>query len=391
MNQLNLFEVEKCHDNFSDENKIKKTSLKKISNGTKDSVSRYTALQKYLDDDEITNGNWEEIDTLNIDRAKLNCNFIDLFAGTGGISIGFKKAGFNKLLSVEIDNDASNTLRNNFPEAIHFEKPIQEITFEEIDQALSGRKVHIVCGGPPCQGFSVAGLRKPNDPRNQLFKEYIRIVKHLNPYFVFIENVPGILTMQGGEVYQEILKQFADIGYKDMTVRILEAATYGVPQLRTRAIFIGNRLGIKNPYPKAIYGKDNYKTIESAIDDLIDLPFDPSWNHEGTKHSKDMEKRLSLIPPGGSLYSTFRDAWKRQYCGVPCMTIKENHGGVHVHYQLNRVLTAREMARLQTFPDDYIFSGTFKRAYWQIGNAVPPLLAEHIALAIKSKLLNIKI
>ncbi|MDQ2805777.1 MAG: DNA cytosine methyltransferase, partial [Chloroflexota bacterium] len=106
--------------------------------------------------------------------------------------------------------------------------------------------------------------------------------------------------------------------------------------------------------------------------------------HEWTAHSAAFVDRLRQVPPGGSLYSTFRDAWKRQYRGVPCMTIKENHGGVHVHYEKDRVLSAREMARLQTFPDDYLFAGTMKRAYWQIGNAVPCLLAQHIALAIRS-------
>ena len=102
-----------------------------------------------------------------------------------------------------------------------------------------------------------------------------------------------------------------------------------------------------------------------------------------------MINRLSEVTPGGSLYETFRDAWKRQRKGFPSMAIKENHGGVHIHYDLNRVLTAREMARLQTFPDDYIFSGTFKRAYWQIGNAVPCLFAKHLALAVKSSLTNL--
>jgi len=99
-----------------------------------------------------------------------------------------------------------------------------------------------------------------------------------------------------------------------------------------------------------------------------------------------MEGRIAQVPPGGSLYKSYYDAWKRQYRGVPCMTIKENHGGTHVHYELNRVLSAREMARLQTFPDSFIFWGTMKRAYFQIGNAVPPVLGRHIALALRPSL-----
>jgi DNA (cytosine-5)-methyltransferase 1 len=365
-------------------------STKKLANkpnGAKDAISRYVGLKNALDQD-FYNANWIEVDTTKSIHTKHRLFFVDLFSGAGGISAGFRKAGFTKLMSVELDNDASNTIRKNFPESVHFEKPVEELTFDEIDSVLGGKTVHVVCGGPPCQGFSVAGLRNPHDPRNQLFKEYVRVVSHIKPLYIMIENVPGILTMQGGKVYHEILRQLEDIGYTGTTVRILEAAEFGVPQLRTRAVFIGNCLGQKNPYPKSLLNRSQYKPIESAIDDLKHHPEDPNFNHNGTRHSKAMEKRLAKVPPGGSLYESFRDAWKRQYLGVPAMTIKENHGGVHVHYELNRVLTAREMARLQTFPDDFFFTGTFKRAYWQIGNAVPPLLAEHLALAIKSGVVN---
>jgi len=360
-------------------------------NGARDAVSRYKGLMQALDNDKIYNGNWNEVDTTEVDGSKSDYNFVDLFSGAGGMSVGVRDAGFNKLMSVEIDKDASNTIRRNFPESTHFEGSIETLQENHMDEVLAGRKVHVVFGGPPCQGFSVAGLRKPHDPRNRLFQEYIRIVNHLKPEYLVMENVPGILTMQKGAVYQEILKQLADIGYPNTTVRIVEVAKYGVPQLRTRAIFVGNRLGEKNPYPKAIYSQKDYVPMEAAIDDLKDVPMAPSWNHQGTKHSKQMVERLSKVPPGGSLYETFRDAWKRQYKSVPSMTIKENHGGVHVHYELNRVLTAREMARLQTFPDDFIFSGTFKRAYWQIGNAVPCLFAKHLALAVKARVMELKV
>jgi len=368
--------------------KPKKTKEKKEKriNGAHNATSRYTGLKESLDSDKFENGNWDLVDVSKVSNEKSEYSFMDLFSGAGGISVGVRNAGFRKLASVEIDHDASNTIRKNFPEAHHFEMPIQDVKEEEIDKALAGRKVNVIFGGPPCQGFSVAGLRNPNDPRNKLFKEYVRIVRHLKPEFVVLENVPGILTMENGKVYKEIIKQFADVGYPNMTVRILEAATFGVPQLRTRAIFIGNRLGVVNPYPKELFTKGNYKPIESAIDDLKNVPRSAVPNHEWTQHSEEMEKRIGLVPHGGSLYDTFRDAFKRQYKGVPSMTVKENHGGCHVHYELNRVLSAREMARLQTFPDDFIFTGTFKRAYWQIGNAVPCLMAEQIAKAVKSRL-----
>ncbi len=352
------------------------------TNGAKNAVSRYTKLKAKFDSD-LFNSNWVGIDTKKIRTNPTNVNYIDLFSGAGGLSLGFKQAGFNKVMSLEIDKDASKTMRRNFPESYHYEGKIEDIKRNKIKEIINNQTIHIVCGGPPCQGFSVAGLRNSQDFRNQLFKEFVRVVSIVKPWFVIMENVPGILTMKKGQFYIEILKQFKSIGYQDMSVRILEAAMFNVPQLRTRAIFVGNRFGLKNPYPKAQLEKEHYKSIESAIDDLKNNPRNPLTNHEWTAHSKKFEKRISKVSPGGSLYETFRDAFKRQYKGVPSMTVKENHGGTHIHYEKNRVLSARELARLQTFPDDFIFEGTMKRAYWQIGNAVPCVLAKHIALAIK--------
>jgi len=363
--------------------RIKKKSI----NNTLNSASRYNKL-KYDIDHEEWNSNWIEIEVDSSRPWGEGLNFIDLFSGAGGISCGFVSAGFSKIFSVEIDKDASSTIRHNFPNSTHFELPIEHLTDTVIMDEIAGMQVDVICGGPPCQGFSVAGLRNPHDPRNMLFAEYLRVVKIVMPKFIMIENVPGILTMGNGAVCHEILRQLNNIGYEFTSVRILEAAEYGVPQLRTRAIFIGNRLNMKNPYPKPKFTKENYRTIESAIDDLKNLPFDPKINHHGTTHRPPMIEQIRKVSPGGSLYDTFRDAWKRQYKGVPCMTIKENHGGVHIHYELDRVLTAREMARLQTFPDEFIFSGTFKRAYWQIGNAVPCLLANEIAQALGYALKN---
>lgn len=363
--------------------------MKRSTNGTKDAISRYSNLQMDLDRD-LFNGRWHGEDTVNDNFLRPHFNFIDLFSGAGGLSLGFVQAGYKKLISNEIDPDASATIRKNFPNSVHFDKPIEEISEKDLRVAIQDRVVHVVIGGPPCQGFSVAGRRDPKDPRNKLFYEFVRIVRFTKPWFVVLENVPGILTISGGSVSKAIIEEFEDLGYRGMSVRILEAAKFGVPQLRTRAIFVGNRFGLSNPYPNNILDKKNYVPIEIAISDLKNLPRMPEINHEWTQHSKSYEKRLAKVPPGSSLYPTYRDAFKRQYLGVPCMTIKENHGGTHVHPELNRCISAREMARLQTFPDDFIFSGTMKRAMWQIGNAVPPLLAKQIALALHFSLCKIQ-
>ncbi len=197
-----------------------------------------------------------------------------------------------------------------------------------------------------------------------------------------MENVPGIITMKKGGVQKEICQTFIDIGYSNVSVAILESAAYGISQIRPRTIFIANKFGMINPYPKPQLLPHQYKPIESAISDLPELTPIPEINHQWTRHSQEYMKRLAKVPPGCSLYKTYADAFKRQYLGKPSMTIKENHGGTHIHPYLNRVISAREMARLQSFPDSFIFEGSMKKAMWQIGNAVPPRLAECIGYAL---------
>jgi DNA (cytosine-5)-methyltransferase 1 len=274
---------------------------------------------------------------------------------------------------------AAETHHKNFPDSHIY---CGDISDYSPLQFVRRKQVQVVVGGPPCQGFSVAGQRDPNDPRNKLFREFVRVVKELKPDYFVMENVPGILTMQKGKVAEAILEAFEEIGYPDVSIAILETATLGVAQLRSRAIFIGNRHGLSNPFPAPLLDKNNFVSIESVISDLpSDTPI-PEINHEWTKHSKKFIERISKVKPGESLYPSFIDAYKRQYMGVPSMTIKENHGGTHIHPFLDRCISAREMARLQSFPDTFIFSGSMKKAMWQIGNAVAPLMSESIAKAL---------
>lgn len=308
-----------------------------------------------------------------------NGRVIDLFAGAGGMSLGFQDAGFRVISAVELVEVAAETHRLNFPHTEVFCGDIGE--YEPPDQT-SGPAVEVVIGGPPCQGFSVAGKRDPDDPRNRLFEEFVRVVRQVQPDYFVMENVPGILTMSGGRVKAAILEAFAEAGYPSVSIAILEAARYGVAQLRARAIFVGNRHGLPNPFPAPFLEPQQYVPIEEVISDLPEWDRVPEINHEWTNHSKAFEARISLVPPGGSLYETFADAYKRQYKGAPSMTIKENHGGTHIHPNLNRCISAREMARLQSFPDDFYFTGGMKKAMWQIGNAVPPALAQAVAHAL---------
>lgn len=308
--------------------------------------------------------------------------FVDLFSGAGGMTQGLTQAGFKPVASVELNPIASATHTRNFPQCYHFCGDIAQFKAKKWLDEIVSPEVHLVVGGPPCQGFSVAGKRNPNDQRNRLFHEFIRVVDQIKPWYVLMENVPGILTLQKGHFQEAICEEFKAIGYTHISIAILESAAYGVPQIRPRAIFIANRFGMQNPFPKAQLSLAQYKSIESAISDLPAYTPIPEINHEWTRHSPEYMERLAKVPPGGSLYETYLDAFKRQYPGLPSMTIKENHGGTHIHPYLNRVISAREMTRLQTFPDTFIFEGSMKKAMWQIGNAVPAKLAECIGYAL---------
>jgi len=319
------------------------------------------------------------VDTTKVAVSREEFGVVDLFAGAGGMSLGFQTAGFEILSAVEVVEVAADTHHLNFPKSHIFCGDIAE--YEPL-KFVKEKSVRVVVGGPPCQGFSVAGKRDPNDPRNKLFREFVRVVDELKPDYFVMENVPGILTMQKGKVAEAILEAFDEIGYSWVSIAVLETAALGVPQLRSRAIFIGNAKGMPNPFPAPILEKDQYIPIEDAISDLPPNTPLPDINHEWTRHSKKFIERISKVKAGDSLYPTFLDAYKRQYLGVPSMTIKENHGGTHIHPTLNRCISAREMARLQSFPDDFIFTGSMKKAMWQIGNAVAPLMSEAIGKAI---------
>ena len=340
-------------------------------------LSRYSALAREVNSSFDPNRVFVDITTSN--DVNPSVRVVDLFSGAGGMSQGLRQAGFVIDTAVELVEIAAETHRRNFPESSVVCGDIKDYVPKRHQGA---KRIRLVVGGPPCQGFSVAGRRDPSDPRNRLFREFVRVVEILQPDYFVMENVPGILTMQNGAVKDAILEAFEEIGYSNTSVAILEAASFGVAQLRSRAIFIGNRHGLPNPFPAPLLEPSEYLPIETAFTNLPDWERIPEINHEWTRHSKSFTERISRVTPGGSLYETFMDAYKRQYQGVPSMTIKENHGGTHIHPTLDRCISAREMARLQSFPDNFVFAGPMKKAMWQIGNAVPPLLAEAIGRAL---------
>ena len=330
--------------------------------------------------------NWFDLSKVWKKAPKSEMTFVDCFCGAGGLSKGLEMAGIHGVCGLDWFKEAGETYERNFKHPfVNGDITLPEVKeefYQTIEKKMKGKRVSIVAGGFPCQGFSMAGNRIVDDPRNSLYKELLEIVKHLQPDFVLCENVKGLRSMLGGMVEQKILSDFRAIGY-EMNVTTLCAANYYVPQKRERVIFIGNKKGLVNYHPQPILDENHYVTTGQAIADLMDHPEDPEFNHVPTKHSAEMQKRILECPEGQSLYKGYSDAWKKCPWSEASCTIKENHGGVNIHPKLPRVLTAREMARIQSFPDDFIFEGKKAKQLVQIGNAVPPLLGKAIGLAIR--------
>ena len=357
-------------------------------------TSVVNTLHKEYSENKLINDAKKETDIVNwVDISKKwdnpslsSMTFVDLFCGAGGLSKGFEMAGLQGICGLDWFKEAGMTYRRNFDHPFIDgdikQQDVKEKFYQTVKEKLNGRKLNIVAGGFPCQGFSMAGNRIVDDPRNSLYKEMLEIVNTLQPDFVICENVKGLRSMLGGEVERKIIADYKEIGY-EMNVTTLCAADYTIPQKRERVIFIGNRIGAKNFHPKPLLEPTEYITTGEAIADLMNHPEDEAFNHVPTKHRPDIEQRILELPEGESLYKGYSDAWKKCPWNEASCTIKENHGGVNIHPKLPRVLTAREMARLQSFPDDFIFEGKKNKQLVQIGNAVPPLLGKAIGLAIR--------
>lgn len=322
--------------------------------------------------------------------------FLDLFAGGGGASLGFEAAGFRCAAAIEYDRDSCATYRRNFPETTVIEKNIQSVDKGEIVRAAGTSSLDVIIGGPPCQGFSMAG--RPGrtfveDSRNALFKEFVRITSMFMPKYFVMENVQRLHYHDGGNTRKLILKCFERLGYTAESA-ILNAAEYGVPQKRYRIFIIGNRLGRKNPFPRPA---DNTMTIRDALDGLPPLAAGQSSdipNHEAMSHSQQMLRKMSYVGDGGT-----RDQIPKRYrprggdvrkyirynSKMPSVCVTGDMRKIF-HYSQNRALTVRELARLQSFPDSFVFYGGSLSQQQQVGNAVPPMLAVSVARGIFEQL-----
>ena len=334
-------------------------------------------------------------------------NFVDLFCGAGGLSCGLEMAGHKCLLGVDFNKDAIETFRRNHPLASAIQGDISGLTNSAIAQGVGLEVVDMVVGGPPCQGFSTIGKGAANDKRNQLFLEFVRIVKFLNPKIVIFENVTGLLAKKNAKVLKAIFAQFEKLGYS-MDARVLNARHFGVAQMRKRVIIIGTKkVGAPN-FPRITHGIEvgkNYFMVGDAFAPIgrTECPKNHNVKDAEIKNSLD-KKRLRLIPEGcGVRYKEdeenywpkslryghdwaalkegrLREArYQRLHRQRPSFTIMTSKNSYY-HPTLDRHLTAREAACIQGFPMEFEFFGSVTSQFKQIGNAVPPLLGYNLGL-----------
>ena len=372
-----------------------------------------------------------------IDYGEHALTSIDLFSGCGGLTMGLSMAGIRSIFASDIDEIAAKTFQLNFPDTPFLCKSITDIEKGEVDAMLDGQRPDIIVGGPPCQGFSLANKRRSrvaDDPRNKLFYGFVKFINWYSPRAFVMENVKGLLSMKNGEVIKTILDEFrhaGEYGGYDVECKVLLASDYGVPQNRERVIIIGTRrdLGLhpRHPQPQV---SDHRITVDEAISDLpqikacegaevMEYPVEPQneyqrlmrqhmhyvTNHIAMNHTKRLVARFEAIKPGQSLVDVWEEHGsvkrgapgeksdikfsqnnQRLFGDQPAPTIAASFQSNFVHPHLNRNFTAREGARLQSFPDDFIFEGMRTKMSWekglsqyqQIGNAVPVLLAKAI-------------
>lgn len=348
-------------------------------------------------------------------------NVIDLFCGCGGISEGFRLAGFNIVGGIDFNDESIKTYQRNFPKAKGICADLLQFNDAMILKEFGKAEVDVIVGGPPCQGFSAANRwqKENEDPRNKLFFEYLRFVKVLKPKVVMIENVRGILSSNNGYAKTRIEELLNNLGY-EVNCNVLNASEYGVPQNRYRAFFVATSKKLTNHkfdfnkieklskvHVKEAIG-ELYNTKESDKEFTI-LKSKPNsdyrkylrsesnkiYNHEIRFPAEITQKRISHVPQGGNwmdipkdLFSNERDnrhssAFKRlkeDSCSVTIDTGNAHSNYFHPKY--NRIPTVREAARIQSFNDDYVFLGSRTSQYRQVGNAVPPLLAKALATEI---------
>ena len=318
---------------------------------------------------------------------------ISTFAGGGGSLTGYMMAGYRDLLAVEWDDNAVATLRANYPELDIYHGDIAKITVEDVLQrtGLKPGDLDILDGSPPCQGFSTAGKRIIDDPRNQLFREYVRLLRGLRPKVFVMENVSGMVKGKMKLVFVEILKELKASGYQ-VSAKLLNAMYFHVPQSRERMIFIGVRddLGIEPTHPRAESKPGTVREALGDLDNIQDAGIDHVWVDEWERKTK----WIHLVPSlkqGDALPGRQR---ARLIDDKPAPTLTKSSvtrcyvSCTEIHPRFDRSVSVRELARLDSFPDAFRFVDAYEKGKDRIGNSVPPLFMEAIARHIRQEILE---
>ena len=355
-------------------------------------------------------------------------NIVDLFSGIGGLSYAFANDPlFNIVFANEIDHDTAKAYSLNHPKIKMFCKNIADLNIDKMN--IEKDNIDVVLGGPPCQSFSTAGKRLESDPRSQLFKEYIRMLKELSPKIFLFENVVGIQSIQKGQFFQNILQEFSELGY-NIKYQVLNAADYGTPQIRKRVIIVGTKNKYQFAFPQPTHSENNndinikpYVTLKEAIGDLpfiktgqitTDYKTNPFTEyqrkmrantsilleHSAPNNNPNLVKIMELLPEGGTPLdlpdqlrptSGFGNTYSKLWWNKACTTITRNFSTPSsarcIHPKAPRPLTTREGARIQGFPDSYLFYGSQSKKKLQIGNAVPSIQSYALQESIKQCLL----
>jgi DNA (cytosine-5)-methyltransferase 1 len=336
--------------------------------------------------------------------------FVDVFSGCGGLALGFVMAGMRPLLAIEMDSDSADTYTLNVD---------RRIELGDIADVRNLPRADVLIGGPPCQGFSALGTRDPMDPRNKLWREYVRVLDATGADVFVMENVPGLLS---SSQFAMFTRAVAARGFHLAEDAILNAADFGVPQRRRRAIVIGSRLGVPE-LPSRTHGNgpalQPYRTVRDAFKQPTALSVEPTernWHRARIRAADYSIIRYRAVPPGGNRFDMQKNldaqglahlvpaCWRRKQSGTvdvfgrlkwgePSVTIRTEffkpEKGRYLHPDADRPITVREAARLQSFPDSFTFPDdqTLSSVARQIGNAVPPLLAKAVGQAVVKHLI----
>lgn len=313
---------------------------------------------------------------------------ISTFSGCGGSSLGYKLAGGDIRLAVEYDAHAAATYRENFPDTPLFEGDIASLSVEEA-MNLAGvepGELDLFDGSPPCQGFSTAGKRQLDDPRNQLFREYVRLLQGLQPKTFVMENVPGMVQGKMKLVFAEMMRALKDAGYS-VRARVLNAQYFGVPQKRRRMIAIGVRkdLGIEPSHPRP-------QTKPVSVGEAFQgLPEDARRGIKEEAYFYWLQlkpgQKFSEVHPKGHWFNGIK-LDPTQPCPTVLNMVMERGGGAGLyHWKYPRVLNIAEVKRVFSYPDDFVLRGPFRQQWARLGNSVPPLFMKAIAEHIRDEIL----